>query len=99
MELRRTYYVSDGIGGYIWKWGGLRNITGVLCDVTGAERLAADKLTVIADLYFYIDYPIGETIIEADRFVIGTKEYNITYIQNLGARQNNRLRITLMPVV
>ena len=82
------------MGGYSTTLAGLRNITGVLSTLRGAERLAADKLTVIADYNFYIDYPIGVEITEKDIFVKGTTEYKIIYINNVGANQNRRLQIT-----
>ena len=98
MELRRKSLVSDGFGGFVESWAGLRNITGVLSTVHGAERLSADKLTVIADFYWYIDYPVGITIGEADIFQWGTREFKITFIADIGANQNKRLRITLLEV-
>lgn len=95
MELRRWTGTSDGMGGEIFAWAGLRKITDTLSTIKGDERLSADKLTVIASHYFYIDYPIGETITEKDIFVKGTKEYKIKYINNVGHVQNKRLKITL----
>ncbi len=96
MELRReTTGESDSMGGRTTKWEGLRNITGVLSTIRGNERLSADKLTVIADFYWYIDYPIGETITEEDIFQYGTRRFKIIYINNMGANQNNRYKITL----
>jgi len=95
MELRRKIEVQDGVGGFTISYAGLRNITGVLSTIRGDERLSADKLTVIADHYFYIDQPIGIKITEADIFVKGTTTYKIIYINNMGHSQNRRLRITL----
>jgi len=95
LELRRKTEVSDELGGFIISWTGLRNITGVLSTIRGSERLSADKLTVIADFYWYIDYPIGETITEADIFVKDTTTYKIIYINNMGHTQGKRLKITL----
>jgi len=95
LELRRKTETSDGMGGFTITWAGLRNITDVLSTIRGDERLSADKLTVIASHYFYIDFPIGETITEADIFVKGTTTYKIIYINNVGHNQNRRLRITL----
>ena len=95
MELRRGIEVSDGMGGVTTTIAGLRNITGVLSTLRGVGRLAADKLTVIADYNFYIDYPIGVEITEKDIFVKGTTEYKIIYINNVGANQDRRLQITL----
>jgi len=95
MELRRWTGTPDGMGGEIFAWAGLRNITGVLSTIRGDERLSADKKTVIADFYFYIDFPIGETITEADIFVKDTTTYKIIYINNVGHTQGKRLKITL----
>lgn len=95
MELRRKTETDDGMGGKRLTWTGLRNITGVLSTIRGNERLSADKLTVIADYYWYIDFPIGETITEEDIFQYGTREFKIIYINDIGANQNKRLKITL----
>lgn len=96
MELRReTTGKDDDMGGTIISLEGKRNITGVLSTIRGSERLSADKLTVIADFNFYIDYPIGETITEEDIFQYGVRKFKILYINNMGANQNNRYKITL----
>ena len=95
MELRRKTTTPDGMGGEITTEAGIRRITGVLSTLRGIERLSADKLTVIADYNFYIDYPLGETITEEDIFVKDTTEYKIIYINNMGHNQNGRLKITL----
>ena len=93
--MRRETTVSDGIGGWTTTVEGKRYIKGVLSTITGDERLSADKLTVISSHYFYIDFPIGVTITEADIFIKGTTEYKIIYINNVGANQDRRLQITL----
>ena len=95
LELRRKSEVSDGMGGVTTTVESLRNITGVLSTIRGSERYAADKITVVADFYFYIDFPVGITITEKDIFIKGTTEYKIIYINNVGANQNRRLQITL----
>lgn len=95
LELRRWTLTPDGMGGHIEGWAGLRNIKGVLSTIRGNERLSADKLTVIADYNFYIDYPIGETITEEDILVKDMTEYKIIYINNMGHAQDRRLKITL----
>lgn len=95
MELRRETETSDGMGGYTLTWTNLRYVTGVLSTIRGAERLSADKLTVIADYYYFIDFPIGVTITEEDIFQYGTREFKIIHINNLGSNQDRRLRITL----
>ncbi len=95
MELRRKTETDDGMGGKTLTWAGLRNITGVLSTIRGNERLSADKLIVIADYYFYIDFLIGETITEEDEFYYGTRKFKIIHIANIGANQNQRYKITL----
>ena len=95
MELRRKTEVSDGLGGVVESWVGLRNISGVLSTLRGDERVASDKLTVIADFHFYIDFPIGETITSKDIFIKGTTEYKIIYMNNMGNMQGKKLKITL----
>ncbi|GAG59618.1 unnamed protein product [marine sediment metagenome] len=96
MELRRWAETPDGMGGHTFTWAGLRKITDVLSTIRGNERLSADKKTVIASHYFYIDFPIGLTITEKDIFVRGTTEYKIIYVSNVGHMQDKRLRITLL---
>ena len=95
MELRRKTEISDGMGGITTSWAGLRKIKGVLSTITGTEMLSEDKLTIIADFYWYIDYPVGIEIQEKDIFVKDTTTYKIIYIQNIGHVQNKKLRITL----
>ena len=95
LELRRKTVIDDGMGNFTTTWAGLRNITGVLSTIRGAERLSADKLTVIADFYWYIDFPLGVEITEEDIFVRNTTTYKITYIYNIGANMDKRLKIVL----
>lgn len=97
MELIRIYQVSDGMGGFIDTPGGVRYISGTLITVRGDERLSGDKLTVVADFFFYIDYPIGidPPISEVDYFMKGTTKYNIVFIADLSANQKRTLKITL----
>ena len=95
MELRRKTKTVDTMGGHTLTWAGLRYVTGVMSTIRGAERLSSDKLTVIADFYYFIDYPIGETITEEDIFQYGTRLFKIIHINNLGSNMNRPLTITL----
>ena len=99
LELRRKTVTDDGMGNFTTTWAGLRNITGVLSTLKGDERLSADKLTVIQTHYFYIDFPIGETITAEDIFQYGIREFKIIFPADIGANQNKRLRITLLEEV
>ena len=95
MELKRITKTVDPAGGWTETETNLRYITGVLSNIRGAERLSADKLTVISSHYFYIDFPVGISITAKDIFQYGTRKFEIIYPSNIGANQNKRLRITL----
>ena len=93
--LKRYTAITDSMGGKTHTYVTVKTIKGVLATVRGDERLSADKLTVIADFNFYMDYPKGYTISESDKFNFGTRTFKIIYINNLGANQDKRLKITL----
>ena len=97
--LERFTETTDSMGTPISSTGAgaVKTVKGVLSTIRGAERLSADKLTVIADYYFYCDYPKNYTITEEDRFSnsTGGRNFKIIHINNLGANQNRRYRITL----
>ena len=96
LTLKRNTETVDAAGGRTTTWATIKSIKGVLSTIRGNERLSADKLTVIADFYFYMDYPKGFTVTEEDEFYLSTRRFKITSPPiNLGANQNRRLRITL----
>lgn len=95
MELRRKILTDDGMGGKIESWAGLRRIEGTLSTINGNERLSMDKLTVIQTHNFFIEYPIGITITELDEFYLGQRRFKIIFVNNLGANQDKKLKITL----
>ena len=95
LTLKRITKTTDDAGGWTEELTTIKSIKGVLSTIRGDERLSADKKTVIADYYFYMDYPKGFTITETDEFYYGTRKFKIKYIANLGANQNKILKITL----
>ena len=95
LELRRLSKISDGAGSFVMAWSGLQRIKGTLCNITGDERLSADKLTIMQTQNFYIDYPIGITLNEEDIFHLRGRLFEIAYINSIGANQDNRLKVTL----
>lgn len=95
LTLKRITKTADPAGGWTETEATIKTIKGVLSTIRGAERLSADKLTVVADFYFYMDYPNGFTVTEADIFYLSTRKFEIKHINDLGANQNNRYRITL----
>jgi len=95
LTLERKTLDDDLMGGYTEDWTDVMDIKGVLCNISGNERLSADKLTVIATQNFYIDFLHGETITELDRFSFGTRIFKINYCNNIGANSDRALRINL----
>lgn len=95
LELRRKNIVDDGAGSKTTTWEGKRRVSGTLIEINGDERLSADKLTVIRTHKFYIDFPVGITITEKDRFYYGERIFKIEHIGNIGANRDKELKITL----
>lgn len=95
LELRRKNTVDDGAGSKTTTWEGKRRITGTLVEITGDERLSADKLTVIRTHKFYIDFPVGIIITEEDRFYYGERILKVEHVGNIGASRSKELKITL----
>lgn len=95
LTLKRIIKTADDMGGYTTTETTIKSIKGVLSTIRGNERLSADKLTVIADYYFYMDYPKGFTVTEEDLFYLDSRKFKTIYINDMGANQNNRYKITL----
>ena len=93
--LKRITRTVDAAGGWTEALTTIKSIKGVLSTISGNERLSADKLTVIADFFFYMDYPKGFTITEADELYLSTRRFKVIHVNNLGANQDRRLKITL----
>ena len=95
LTLKRITSTADAAGGWTEALTTIKSIKGVLSTIRGDERLSASKLEVIADYYFYMDYPKGFTITETDELYLSTRQFKIIHINNLGANMNKRLKITL----
>ena len=98
LTLKRITKTADSAGGWTTALATIKSINGVLSTISGAERLSADKMTVIADYYFYTDYPKGYTISELDELYLSTRKFKIIHINDLGANQNRKLKITLKEI-
>ncbi len=94
LVLKRTIIIYDN---YDWheELITIKSIKGVLSTISGDEVYAWSRLVVAANHYFYMDYPKGFTVKETDNFWLGEREFDIKYIMNLGANQNNRFKIVL----
>lgn len=84
-------------------WSYVANIIGVL---TGSrmtrnrtiETAKSEKETVFGRYTFYCDYPFGITITEKDRFILGTRTFEIIFVYNPGMK-NQYLEIELDEII
>jgi len=104
LVLQRVTETSDSLGGYTQTWADLRSISGVLTAgsststrFVGSEKMITGKPTVTDSLVFFCDVPIGITPTEKDRFVYGSRTFDILFIYNPG-NMNHHLEITLFEV-
>ena len=94
MSLQQYTEVPDGQGGFTFTYQAKRKIKGVLTPLLGNERMITGKETVFADYMFAIDFPLGLTITEKDRFVLGIRKFDISLITD-PAEQHRHLEIKL----
>ena len=96
--LERVTLVDDGQGGTTKVWTALRKIKGVLVPLKGNERFITGKTELFASHKFFCNYPKDLTITEKDRFILGTREFEIKYIGD-PAEQHRHLEIELLEVI
>lgn len=79
---------KDALSSRIETWSRKRKVTGVLQVLTGNERLANDKVTVIRTHRFYIEPPLEMSVSETEKLVLpevvdeGDRTFKITHIHN-----------------
>lgn len=102
MVLQRPTETQDSQGANTKEWRDLRTIKGTLMIPRAIRKQGVadlyEKNTVVATHIFGIDYPIGVTITEDDRFREGTNFYDILYVGN-PASANRHLEIYLLLTV
>jgi head-tail adaptor len=104
LTLQRVTETSDGMGGMTQSWGNITTLTGVLTAggntstrFAGQEKLITGKLTVTSTLIFFCDVPVGITITEKDRFILGARIFDIIFVYNPG-NMNHHLEISVFEV-
>lgn len=97
LVLQKHTLVSDGMGGYTDTWQAKRKMKGVLISLPGRERFVAGKTEVFRTHKFMVDYPIGLTITEKDKFVLGARKFDIKSVTD-PAEQHRHLEIDLLEV-
>ena len=84
-------------------WGHVARITGVLTISRMTrnrtiEVAKSEKETVFGRYTFYCDYPDGVVITEKDRFVLGSRTFEIIFVYNPGTK-NQYLEIELDEII
>jgi len=97
LEFQKLSLTADGMGGFTEVFTSILHIKGVMESVRGNERFLGDAKTIFATHNFYCDYPHTTTVTNKDRFLKGTKVYDVVYVVNT-AEQNRFLEITLKEV-
>ncbi len=97
MVLKKWTEVEDGMGGYTWVHQSIRKMKGVLTSLTGNERMITGKEEVFRTHKFMVDYPLGLTITEKDKFVLGIRTFDIQVVANT-LEQNIQLQIDLLEI-
>jgi len=97
MVLQHYTLISDGMGGYTKTFQSRRKMKGVLISLSGNERYVTGKTEVFRTHRFIVDYPIGLTITEIDKYTLGIRKFNIQVVANL-LEQNIQLEIDLLEI-
>lgn len=97
LVLQKYTEVPDGMGGSEWVYQSKRKIKGVLISLRGNERFITGKTDVFRTHKFIVDYPIGISITEKDKFVLGARKFDIQLVAD-PAEQHRHLEIELLEV-
>ena len=98
LVLQKYTLVDDGMGGTTETWQAKRKMKGVLISLSGNERFITGKIEVYRTHQFMVDYPIGLTITEKDKFVLGARKFDIQVVVDPVETHRN-LEIDLLEVI
>lgn len=94
LTLQSVTETSDGLGGVTESWQNVRIVSGVFVSNRGNETLSIGNKTVFATHFFFCDYSKSVTITEKNRFILGTRTFDILFVDDIG-NQNIDLKIYL----
>lgn len=97
MVLQKYTEVDDLMGGTTVVYRSVRKIKGVLVSLSGRERFVTGKTEVFRTHKFLMDYPIGITITEIDKFTLGARKFDIQVVVD-PAETHRHLEIDLLEV-
>lgn len=98
LTLQRKVETADGVGGITETWSSLLTISGVLTSPSGLSKFSDElfrtlKETVRGVYVFFCDPP-SIAITEKDRFIYGSRIFDIRFIKNPG-EMNHHYEILL----
>lgn len=97
LVLQKYTLVPDGMGGYTETWQAKRKMKGVLLSLSGREQYVTGKTEVFRTHKFVVDYPIGLTITEKDKFILGARKFDIQVVAD-PAEQHRHLEIEFLEI-
>ena len=97
LVLQKYTLADDGMGGKTETWQSKRRMKGVLISLRGNERYVTGKTEVFRTHKFVVDFPIGITITEIDKFTLGVRKFDIQVVVD-AAEQHRHLECDLLEV-
>ncbi|MBA7665565.1 hypothetical protein ES703_73639 [subsurface metagenome] len=97
LVLQKYTEVPDGMGGSEWIYQSARKMKGVLISLRGNERFVTGKTEVFRTHKFVVDFPIGITVTEKDRYTLGVRTFDIQVVAD-PAEQHRHLEIDLLEI-
>lgn len=97
LTLQKYTEVSDNMGGYVVVYRSVRKIKGVLLPLTGREQFVTGRTEVFRTHKLVMDFPIGITITEIDKFTLGARKFDIQVVVD-PAETHRSLEIDLLEV-
>lgn len=97
MTLQQHQLTPDGQGGFLETWQSKRKMKGVLLSLSGRERFVTGKTEVFRTHKFVVDFPVGITVTEKDKFVLGARKFDIQSVAD-PAETHRHLEIELLEI-
>jgi head-tail adaptor len=82
LTLSRATATADSRGGETFTWSDVKALSGVLSILSDRERMMYGKKAEGAEYKFHLDYQFATTIDTADRFVSGSRIFDIVGREN-----------------
>lgn len=95
--LQKFTLVKDDMGGYTETWQAKRKMKGILLSLSGRERFVTGKTEVFRTHKFVVDFPVGITVTEKDKYALGARTFDIQVVAD-PAEAHRHLEIDLKEI-